>query len=81
MKKTILPYTACIILMSLLLCHAAGGQAETSDSGTSEGTDYRVIIGTFLGNEKRNYYGNRAPDTLEVIWKHYLGKGETVISR
>ncbi|MFC2116059.1 PQQ-binding-like beta-propeller repeat protein [Bacteroidota bacterium] len=41
----------------------------------------KVIIGTFLGNEQRNYYGNEAPDTLEVIWKHYLGKGETVISR
>ena len=41
----------------------------------------RVIIGTFLGNEQRNYYGNRAPDKLDVIWKHYLGKGETVISR
>ncbi len=41
----------------------------------------RVLIGTFLGNAQRNYYGNRAPDTLEVIWKHYLGEGETVISR
>ena len=44
-------------------------------------TEFKVIIGTFLGNEKRNYYGNEAPDTLEIIWKHYLGKGETVISR
>lgn len=43
--------------------------------------EYRIITGTFLGNEHRNYYGNQAPDTLGVIWKHYLGKGETVISR
>lgn len=40
-----------------------------------------VINGTFLGNEQRNYYGDRAPDTLEIIWKLNLGTGETVISR
>lgn len=33
-----------------------------------------VIISTFLGNEQRNYYGDSLPDTLEVIWKFYLGK-------
>jgi outer membrane protein assembly factor BamB len=43
--------------------------------------DHEVIIPTFLGNELRNYYGNVPPDTLEVLWKHYLGKGITVISR
>ena len=43
--------------------------------------DIKILIGTFLGNEKRNYYGNEAPDKLDIIWKHYLGKGETVISR
>jgi outer membrane protein assembly factor BamB len=43
--------------------------------------EIKVHIGTFLGNEKRNYYGNEAPDELEVVWKHYLGKGITVISR
>ena len=39
------------------------------------------IIQTFLGNWERNYYGENAPDKLNVIWKLYLGKGETVISR
>jgi len=43
--------------------------------------DIKIHIGTFLGNEKRNYYGNEAPDYLDVVWKYYLGKGETVISR
>lgn len=38
-------------------------------------------ISTFLGNEKRNYYGNSAPSQLKIIWKLYLGKGETLISR
>ncbi len=41
----------------------------------------KVIIGTFLGNAGRHYYGNRAPGKLGIIWKHYLGEGETVISR
>jgi outer membrane protein assembly factor BamB len=40
-----------------------------------------VHIGTFLGNEQRNYYGNEAPENLNINWKLYLGKGKTVISR
>ncbi len=40
-----------------------------------------VINGTFLGNSSRNYYGEDPPDSLELIWKRYLGKGETTISR
>jgi len=43
--------------------------------------EIRIHIGTFLGNEKRNYYGNEAPDNLDVVWKLWLGKGKTVISR
>ena len=42
---------------------------------------YKIIIPTFLGSDKRNYYGNTAPSALNVIWRHYLGQGETVISR
>jgi outer membrane protein assembly factor BamB len=41
----------------------------------------KIIIPTFLGNWQRNYYGNIAPDSLNLIWKLYLGEGETVISR
>lgn len=40
-----------------------------------------IISGTFLGNERRNYYGDNPPESLQVKWKHYLGKGKTVISR
>ena len=46
-----------------------------------EDTSTFPVIQTFLGNWQRNFYGKNAPDTLEVVWKHYLGKGETVISR
>ncbi|MEM9023324.1 MAG: PQQ-binding-like beta-propeller repeat protein, partial [Bacteroidota bacterium] len=41
----------------------------------------QIRMGTYLGNWERNYYGNRAPDTLAVIWKHNLGSGETYISK
>ncbi len=34
-----------------------------------------IKVGTYLGNEKRNYYGNTAPDKLDTIWRLYLGKG------
>lgn len=40
-----------------------------------------VKIPTFLGNERRNFYGNIAPSRLDILWKLYLGKGETLISR
>ncbi len=50
---------------------------ETMDDDSST----YPIIKTFLGNWQRNYYGENPPDKLDVIWKHYLGKGETVISR
>ncbi len=36
-----------------------------------------VIIPTFLGNEKRNYYGNEAPSNLKLIWRIKLGTGTT----
>lgn len=36
-----------------------------------------LLVKTFLGNERRNYYGNIAPDTLEVIWQIKLGSGTT----
>ena len=40
-----------------------------------------VKIGTFLGDWKRNYYGDIAPSDLNVLWKLYLGKGITIISK
>ncbi len=40
-----------------------------------------VISGTFLGNTARNFYGTGAPSRLDVLWKCYLGKGMTTISR
>ncbi len=36
-----------------------------------------IINPTFLGNEKRNYYGNEAPSNLKRIWRIKLGSGTT----
>lgn len=36
-----------------------------------------VFMGTFLGNETRNYYGDSIPLSLDVIWKFEIGGGET----
>lgn len=38
---------------------------------------YALINPTFLGGEKRNYYGNKAPEQLDIIWKTRLGEGPT----
>jgi outer membrane protein assembly factor BamB len=43
--------------------------------------DYlQPINATYLGNEKRNYYGDSLPDSLGVVWRCWLGKGTTVVS-
>ncbi len=38
-----------------------------------------VVNPTFLGNEKRNFYGSNAPSHLNIIWKLTLGKGRTKV--
>jgi len=48
---------------------------------TQEDEDIEIIIGTFRGNEERNFYGTGEPSGLDIIWKFFLGEGETVISR
>lgn len=50
------------------------------DSASAENIDtnsIKILISTFRGNEKRNYYGNKAPSQLKLIWKLYLGIGYT----
>ena len=49
-------------------------------TGEALSQEVRLINSTFLGGEGRNYYGNTAPDQLNLKWKYYLGKGKTTIS-
>jgi outer membrane protein assembly factor BamB len=39
----------------------------------------KIINQTYLSNEKRNYYGDKLPSKLEVIWQLNLGGGPTQV--
>ncbi|HPX75573.1 MAG TPA: PQQ-binding-like beta-propeller repeat protein [Bacteroidales bacterium] len=49
---------------------------KQKDANNDDGI--KLIIPTFLGNEERNYYGNIAPESLDIIWKTNLGCGQTI---
>lgn len=38
----------------------------------------KPLVGTYLGDNQRNFYGNQAPSKLRVKWKTYLGSGRTM---
>ncbi len=44
---------------------------------TEERDSLEVIIGTFLGNDQRNYYGDSIGNELNELWKLHLGSGIT----
>lgn len=74
-----------LLLNSLFVTSQDASLKDIIEEATSvsvyDSLDIKLIIPTFLGDEQRNYYGNVAPSRLDVIWKFYLGKGKTVISR
>lgn len=37
----------------------------------------KPLVGTYLGDNQRNFYGNQAPTKLRVKWKTALGSGKT----
>jgi outer membrane protein assembly factor BamB len=37
----------------------------------------KPLVGTYLGDNQRNFYGNQAPTKLRVKWKTALGTGKT----
>ena len=81
--RSFLLLSICLLISCNLGKSSDELQADTIYVNTIElvKEDYVLINPTFLGNEERNYYGNEAPDTLGVIWKTYLGKGETIVSK
>ncbi|MBN1187399.1 MAG: hypothetical protein JXB49_34300 [Bacteroidales bacterium] len=87
MHKNLIKTCFYFLLIWLFACNSGTDQAEITDSDSLiidtviEEPKYLLINPTFLGCEERNYYGNVAPDTLGIIWKLYLGKGETVVSK
>ena len=64
----ILMSTFLLIFLANLVIFAQNQEVKTNN-------EIEILISTFLGNESRNYYGNKAPDKLDTIWKIYLGEG------
>ena len=50
----------------------AAPKIETADV-IYEQKDYGIIVGSFLGDERRCYYGEDPPSSLNLIWKCWLG--------
>lgn len=51
--------------------------SSTETSLSNERDSLEVIIGTFLGNDQRNYYGDSIGVALTELWKLHLGTGTT----
>ena len=41
--------------------------------------DFEIIVGSFLGDEKRCYYGDKPPSALNLIWKCWLGGAPSIM--
>jgi outer membrane protein assembly factor BamB len=71
-----------LFLLCSIICMQHGIFSQDSSSiSIAPLHNVKVAIGTFLGNWQRNYYGNEAPSKLNILWKTYLGKGVTIISK
>lgn len=51
----------------------------TTNTILAQYNDIQVIIKTFRGNDKRNYYGSNAPTKLNIKWKLRLGSGKSIV--
>ena len=67
---------------NVLVSKTVSNEVSFTDSTEQKKIEDSIIIhlGTFLGNEKRNYSGNFHSDSLNVIWKTDLGSGITIVS-
>jgi len=87
MKKIAAPlFVSIVLLLAFVTCNSSASIDKTAaneddTSKTEKQTTYeriRLINGTFLGNEKRNFYGDSIPSKLDIIWQTSLGSGKTV---
>jgi outer membrane protein assembly factor BamB len=75
------PMLTSVFLVPLSLSNKEEVPQDSIYDTIKSDKNIRIINPTFLGNEQRNYYGNKAPSDLSLNWKLYLGQGQTVISR
>jgi len=64
-----------ILINTFLLIFLVNQVVFAQNQEKPDNDKIEILISTFLGNENRNYYGNKAPDKLDTIWKIYLGEG------
>jgi len=74
-------YLLCGLFFSLIVFDLNLYSQDFEKLSYGKFIDVDVKIRTFLGDFSRNYYGNKAPSKLDVIWKKFLGSGKTVVSR
>jgi outer membrane protein assembly factor BamB len=73
-------FFSLVIILSFILVPICLSQ-DFSKLSDGKIKSVELIIPSFLGDKGRNYYGNKAPDRLDLLWKFNLGKGKTIISK
>ncbi len=78
--------SAFLLIITIFLFHGCEKYIPKpelkQDSGFQEvkdTIDIKLIVQSFLGNEKRNYYGENPPSKLDIIRKTFIGGGKTNI--
>lgn|GEM_PF-302079 len=72
--------TACTFMIGKKIAGDTHVRNESALQAKKVELPYRIINGTFLGGNQRNYYGNFCSDSLNLIWKHELGSGKTIVT-
>lgn len=78
-KTIIFLFRTGLSAILILICNPYLLYSQNKENSIPDSIE--IISGTFRGNSERNYYGDSSPESLDVLWKFYLGKGKTVISR
>jgi outer membrane protein assembly factor BamB len=79
--STIRNYILIVLVFFLFSCKEEQQQTYTpEDTTTTLSADtvfvpeeYEILVGSFLGDEKRSFYGNEPPSSLNLVWKCWLG--------
>jgi hypothetical protein len=80
MRRSFFKFIVCYFLMLVNGCTSSEKKIRPLGNSAEKDDPYQVIIGTFLGDETRKFYGDSCSDSLNVIWKFKLGKGETIVN-
>jgi len=65
-----------VLGLPVVITHVIKPDSKTHEE-LNDTDSVKIFLGTFLGNEKRNFYGDSIPDSLQIIWKYEIGGAET----